>query len=120
MISKSVLRPQYSSTIINSQIKRLRISIDTIRQIQFESSVSSIHDEFNDYERTDSSTPKKSITSTLINEDYNLENLQQEVNQQFEEDDNDKTILADVSTSSNQSLASFLSAVSTNENSLTS
>ena len=59
MVSKSVLRPQYTLGTINSQIKRLRQSMDTIRQIQFESSVSSVHDEFNYSDHTDSSTPKK-------------------------------------------------------------
>ena len=41
-------------------------------------------------------------------------NLEKEVNDQF--DDDDETILAGSSTPSNQSLASFQSAVSTNEN----
>jgi len=117
MASKSILRPQYSSNTINSQIKRLRQSMDAIRQIQFESTVSSVHDEFNNYERTDSSTPKK-VTTTTINEDRNIENsldnLEKEVNDQF--DGEDDTILPGSSTPSDQSLASYLSAYSTNEN----
>jgi len=124
MISKSILRPQYSLSTINSQIKRFRQAIDTIRQIQFESTISSTQDEFNTHDHsttiTDSSTPKKATTTTIINEDHNNENplndLEKEVNEQFNDDDDDDTILAGTSTPSNQSLASFRSACSTNEN----
>jgi len=117
MQTKSILRPQYTLDTINSQIKRLRQSMDTIRQIQFESSVSSVYDEFNHSDHTDSSTPKKTTTMTTINDDNHIENslnnLGTEINEQFDEDD---TILADSSTPSNQSLASFCSAYSTTEN----
>ena len=55
--------------------------MDIIRQIQFESSVSLIQDEFNDHDHpttiTDASTPKKTSDIDIINEE-NL--LEQEVN----------------------------------------
>jgi hypothetical protein len=115
MTAKSILRPQYSSNTINTQIKRIRQAIDTIRQIQFESTVSSVHGEFDEHDHTpiipDSSTPKK---VAIVTEDENpLNDLQKEVNDEFGDDE---TILAGDSTSSNQSLASFRSAYSTNEN----
>lgn len=115
MVTKSLLRSQYSLNMINSQIKRLRHSTDTIRHIQFDSSVSSIQDEFNNDDYTDSSTPKKTITTTttLTNGDHHLE---QEVNEEFEDDDDENTILPGSSTPSDQSLASFRSAQSTTEN----
>ena len=108
MTIKSVLRPQYSSNTINTQIKRLRQSLDTIRQIQFESNVSSIQDEFNDHDRI-SSTPKKSFPTNPLD---NLENL---VNEGFD-DDVDETIQPGPGSPSEQSYASFRSAYSTNEN----
>ncbi|CAF1015574.1 unnamed protein product [Rotaria sordida] len=121
MSSKSILRPQYASNIINKQIKRLRHAMDTIRQIQFESSVLSVNDEFNDDDHittvTDFSTPKKFPESPIIIDDNNLENsfdvLTKDVNEQFEDDN---TILPDPCSPSDQSLPSFRSANSTNEN----
>jgi hypothetical protein len=115
MLAKSILRPQFSSNLINTQIKRLRQAMDTIRQIQFESSVSSAHDEFNENEplittTPDASTPKK---SAIVTDDNLFDDFEKEVNKQFE---NDETILAGQSTPSDQSLASFCSAYSTNEN----
>lgn len=113
--SKSILRPQYLSSVVNNQIKRLRQSMDKIREKQFDSSVLSVHDEFNDDDSittiTDFSTPKRSgETSTIIIDDNNFEksfdDLAKEVNDQFEEDN---TILAD------QSSNSFCSAYSTND-----
>lgn len=96
--------------------------MDTILQIQFESSVSTVHDEFNNPDSlsafTDASTPKKS-TATLsidqLNGESPLAGLEKEVNGQFEED-GDETILAEQSSPSNQSLASYQSAISTNDN----
>lgn len=92
--------------------------MDTIRQAQFESSVLAIQDEFNDGDHPlpviDSSTPKKITTPILVNSADPLENLEQKVNEQFDEDD-DETIRAGSSTPSDQSLASFRSAVSTTE-----
>lgn len=92
--------------------------MDTIRRIQFESSVSAIQDEFNhlDYPLpvTDASTPKKITTSMNINDADPFENLEQKVNELFDDDDDD-TIRAGSSTPSDQSLASFRSAVSTVE-----
>lgn len=121
MVAKSVLRPQYSSPTINSQIKRLRLAMDTMRQIQFESSVSSIQDEFNTPDHpmmiADSSTPKKIFTPTIIDAENSFEKFEQQVNEEFDDDDDDdETILPDSTTPSDQSLASFRSAVSTNEN----
>ncbi|CAF3852137.1 unnamed protein product [Rotaria sp. Silwood1] len=122
MLAKSILRPQYASNMINNQIKRLRQSMDTIRQIQFESSVLSVNEDFNDDDHvttvTDFSTPKRiPETSAIIIDDNNLENsfdvLAKEVNEQF---DDDNTILPDPLSPSDQSLASFRSAYSTNEN----
>lgn len=92
--------------------------MDTIRQVQFESSVAAIQDEFNDGDHplpvTDSSTPKKITPPVHINDADPFENLEQKVNEQFDEDD-DETIRAGSSTPSDQSLASFRSAVSTTE-----
>ncbi|CAF3928920.1 unnamed protein product [Rotaria sp. Silwood1] len=122
MLAKSILRPQYASNMINNQIKRLRQSMDTIRQIQFESSVLSVNEDFNDDDHvttvTDFSTPKRiPETSAIIIDDNNLENsfdvLAKEVNEQF---DDDNTILPDPLSPSDQSLTSFRSAYSTNEN----
>ncbi|CAF2850579.1 unnamed protein product [Rotaria sp. Silwood2] len=122
MLAKSILRPQYASNMINNQIKRLRQVMDTIRHIQFESSVLSVNDEFNDDDHvttvTDFSTPQKnSETSTIIIDDNNLENsfhdLSKDVNEEFEDD---TTILPDPCSPSDQSLTSFCSANSTNEN----
>ena len=121
MSTKSILRPQYSSPSVNNQIKRLRQSLDTIRQIQFESSVSSVQDEFNESDHvqspsmTDSSTPKK-ITPVSDNESPTqnaFENFEKDINDEFADDD---TILPGETTPSDQSLASFRSAYSTNEN----
>lgn len=111
--TKSILRPQYNSNDVNRQIKRFRHLIDTIRQRQFESNVSSINDEFNDEEQL-SSTPKKKPHETT--DENSFEKL---VNEEFaaDDDDTDETILAGTSTPSDQSLASFRSAYSTaNEN----
>jgi hypothetical protein len=117
MVSRSILRPQYSSSTINAQIQRLRQAMDNIRQIQFDSSVSLIQDEFNDHDHptvmTDSSTPKKTPTAVVTNQENSLNNLENEVNDEF---DDDETILPGSSTPSDQSLASFRSAVSTTEN----
>ncbi len=117
MASKSILRPQYALSTINTQIKRLRHAMDTIRQIQFDASVSSIQDEFNDHDHptsiTDSSTPKRITTTTVNNQENPFENFEKEVNEQF---DDEETILPGSTTPSNQSLASYCSAVSTNEN----
>ena len=112
MLAKTILRPQYSSNLMNTQIKRLRQAMDTIRHIQFESSVTSAYDEFNDHDPTtpDASTPKK---PTITDEDNLLNDLEKEVNDQFADDE---TILPGQSTPSDQSLASFQSAYSTNEN----
>ncbi|CAF0943507.1 unnamed protein product [Adineta ricciae] len=121
MSTKSILRPQYSSPSVNNQIKRLRQSLDTIRQIQFESSVSSVQDEFNESDHvqspsiTDSSTPKK-VTPVSDNESptqNTFENFEKDINDEFADDD---TILPGETTPSDQSLASFRSAYSTNEN----
>jgi len=58
-----------------------------------------------------SSTPKKTQPTT---DENNLEDL---VNNEFAaDDDDDETILAGTATPSDQSLASFRSALSTNEN----
>jgi hypothetical protein len=113
MVSKSILRPQYSLSTINSQIKRLRQAMDTIRQMQFDSSLSAIQNEFDTNDHTDTSTPKKASTR-IDNIEDSLDNLEQEVNEQF--DDGDNTILPGSTTPSNQSLASFCSAYSTNDN----
>lgn len=117
MVSKSLLQPRYSSPTVNAQIKRLRLGMDTIRQKQFESSVSAIHDEFDAMDRpvtvVDTSTPKK-----LVIDEAPLVNLEKQVNDQFDEDDDDETILAGSSTPSDQSLASFRSAVSTTDDNL--
>lgn len=119
MVSKSLLRPQYSSPTVNAQIKRLRQGMDTIRQIQFESSVSAIHDEFDTSDQpvtvVDTSTPKKIVTPLILTNENPLVNFENEVNEQFDEDDDDDTILADSSTPSDQSLASFRSAMSTTD-----
>ena len=121
MSTKSILRPQYSSPSVNNQIKRLRQSLDTIRQIQFESTVSSVQDEFNESDHaqspsiTDSSTPKK-VTPMSDDESpthNTFDNLEKDINDEFADDD---TILPGETTPSNQSLASFRSAYSTNEN----
>ncbi|UJR33167.1 hypothetical protein I4U23_020623 [Adineta vaga] len=121
MSTKSILRPQYSSPTINNQIKRFRQSLDTIRQIQFESSVSSVQDEFNESDHShtptisDASTPKK-MTLPLENEDLaekSFNHFEKEINDEFADDD---TILAGETTPSDQSLASFRSAYSSNEN----
>ncbi|CAM2710015.1 unnamed protein product [Rotaria socialis] len=116
MLSKSILRSQYSLNTINTQIKRLRHGMDTIRQIQFDSSVLSVHDEFNDDDTetriNDFSTPKKfpEETSTVFvgdsNFDQSYHDISKEINDEFEDDD---TILA-----SGPSISSFCSANSTN------
>jgi hypothetical protein len=122
MSAKSSLRPQYASNTINNQIKRLRQAMDTILQIQFESSVSTAHDEFNSTDHIgafpDASTPKKStgtLPIDLLNGGNPLADLEKEVNEQFDED-GDATILAGQSSPSNHSVASYLSAYSTNDN----
>ncbi|CAM4832757.1 unnamed protein product [Rotaria magnacalcarata] len=117
MLSKSILRPQYSLNIINTQIKRLRHGMDTIRQIRIDSSVRSVHDEFNDDDAemtiNDFSTPKKfpEETSTISlgddnNFDQSFQDISKEMNDDFEDDD---TILASAA-----SINSFCSANSTN------
>ncbi|CAF1052069.1 unnamed protein product [Adineta steineri] len=119
MSTKSILRPQYQSYTINNQIKRLRQAMDTIRQIQFDSTVSSVQDEFDENEHTptmpDSSTPRKNPTTLdeLNPIDDSLNNLEKDFDEEFADDD---TIQGGDSTPSNQSLASFSSALSTNEN----
>ena len=120
MVSKSLLQPRYSSPTVNAQIKRLRQGMDTIRQKQFESSVSAIHDEFDTSDQpvtvVDTSTPKKIVTPLIVTDENPLVNLEKEVNEQFDEDDDDdETILAGSSTPSDLSLASFRSAVSTTD-----
>jgi hypothetical protein len=111
MSAKSILRPQYSSNTINTQIKRLRQAMDTIRQIQFESNVTNTYDEFNQNDHitaiTDSSTPKKSI----INDENSLDDLDKAIDDEFEHDDTTLAV-----ESSDPSLASYRSADSTIEN----
>ena len=125
MSTQAMLRPQYASTTINTQVKRLRQAMDTIRQMQFESTVSNVHDEFNQNDhsagRTDASTPKKpTFTSFSTDDGHSLDELEREVNVQFDDDDedqeDDETILPGQSSPSDQSLSSFRSAYSTNEN----
>lgn len=116
MTAKTILRPQYSSPTIHQYIRRLTDSIDFIRQIQFESSVSVLHDEFARSESiVEVSTPKKPSLSSGSNGIENLlEELEKNVDAEFEDDD--QTILADgASSPSDQSRASFLSAVSTTD-----
>ena len=122
MSAKSVLRPQYASNTINNQIKRLRQAMDTILQIQFESPVNTVHDAFNNTDHlsafTGASTPKKSTPTPSIDQldaENRLADLEKDVNGEFEED-GDKTILGGQSSPSNQSMASYCSAYSTNDN----
>ena len=96
--------------------------MDTIRQIQSEASFSTVHDEFNNTDPIsafpDASTPKRS-TGTLPIDQLDgvdpLADLEIAVNEQFDDDDDD-TILPGQSSPSDQSLASYRSAYSTNEN----
>lgn len=118
MALKSILRPQYTSPVINQYVRRLLDAVDTIRQIQFESSVSNVNDEFGRSESIlESSTPKRPmISSTSGADEDSFGDLEKQVNGDFDDDD-DQTILADgASSPSDQSRASFLSALSTNDN----
>ena len=116
MSAKSILRPQYSSPIIHQYIRRLVDAMDSIRQSQFESSVMMVNDEFHRSDSTvEASTPKKpSMISSTSSIEHLFDELDKDVDADFEDDD--QTILADgTSSPSDQSRASFLSAVSTND-----
>ena len=115
MSAKSILRPQYSSPTIHQYIRRLIDAMDSIRQSQFESSVSTINDEFHRAESiVEASTPKKPTGASSSNGiEHVLDDLDKSVDAEF---DDDQTILADgTSSPSDQSRASFLSAVSTTD-----
>lgn len=119
MLSKTILRPQYSSTTINRSIGRFRRALEEIRRIQFESTVSDTQHEFDENEpplTPEASTPKRlpeNNSNDMIQENGSLDDLEKEINGQF--DDDDETILAGRSPS-DQSLSSFRSALSTNDN----
>lgn len=117
MAAKSILRPQYTSPTIHQHIRRLIDAMDSIRHSQFESSVSTINDEFHRAESVvEASTPKKPTGASSSNGiEHVLDELDKDVDAEFD-DDGDQTILADGSSSiSDQSRASFLSAVSTTD-----
>jgi hypothetical protein len=113
MFIRSILRAQYSSNTNNNLVKRLFRTMDTIRNMQFESSVSIVNNEFN---RQDSSTPKRAVSSSLVetfDDESLINNLENQVSEEF--DDNDDTIQPGQSSPSDQSLSSFRSAYSTIE-----
>ena len=122
MLAKSIFRRQYLSHPIHIQLKRLVQAMDTIRETQFESSNLSIQDEFDQDDHittttNDFSTPKKISATTTIMDDSHIENVSNDLEKEISEQvDDDSTILANLSTQSDQSLSSFYSTYSTNEN----
>lgn len=120
LVSKTILRTRYLSDDVNHQIVRFRACLEKLTHIQFESSFFNTQNDFDQMDLVHSvsevSTPKKnsSENSDDIEDKENiLTDLSKEIQEVFEEEE---TILAGQTSPSDQSLASFRSALSVNDN----
>lgn len=121
--SKSILRPRYLSNDVNQEIGRFRQCLEKLIHIQFDASLIDSHNEFREndllHSVSEASTPKKSSTDDL-NDFEDKENRFGDLSKVIQEtfDESDDTILAGQASPSDQSLSSFRSALSVNENNL--